>query len=96
MPPLREDDPHQLCKGETLMLPKAEDTSDGCMRLAFQAILRGDYTERDRLCQRAQALISAEREAHAVERVMSVDFYVTRFGVSIPTKHMARVAGAVQ
>ena len=78
------------------MLPRAEDTSDGCMRLAFQAILRCDYEERDRLCDRAKLLIKAEGEASAMERVMAVDFYVTCGGCVIPTARMAKVAGAIQ
>lgn len=78
------------------MIPRAEDTSEGCMRLAFQAIQRGDCAERDRLCERAQGLIAAEREASAMERVLAVDFYVTRHGVAVPTTHMAAVAGAIQ
>lgn len=77
------------------MLPRAEDTSDGCMRMAFQATLRGDYAERDRLCERAKVLIAAEGEAAAVERVLSADFYVSRTGIAIPTLKMAAVAGVI-
>lgn len=72
-----------------------DNTSDGCMKAAFQAILRGDYAERDRLCARAKALIAAEGEAAAVERVLSADFYVSRNGIAIPTLKMAAVAGAI-
>lgn len=78
------------------MLPRAEDTSDGCLRLAFQAIMRGDYGERDRLCERARALIAAEGKAAAIEHVLSADFYVTHTGVAIPTTKMAVAAGAIQ
>lgn len=72
-----------------------ENTSDGCMKAAFQAILRGDYAERDRLCERAKSLIAAEDHAAAVERVLSADFYVSRNGIAIPTLKMAAVAGAI-
>lgn len=78
------------------MTPRAEDTSKGCLRMAFQAIMRGDYAERDRLCERAKALIAAEGEAAAMQRVLAVDFYVTSNGISIPTMKMAAVAGAIQ
>lgn len=78
------------------MILAPENTSDGCMRLAFQAILRGDYADRDRLCERARALIAAEGEAVSVQRILSADFYVTRSGVAIPTSKMAAVAGAIQ
>ena len=71
-------------------------TSQDCLRDAFAAILRGDATERDRLCERAKTLLDAEHYADAVERVMSKDFYVTRAGVAIPVKMMARAAGALQ
>lgn len=78
------------------MILAPENTSDGCMRLAFQAILRGEYAERDRLCERARALIAAEGKASAVQRLLSADFYVTRSGVTIPTLKMASVAGVIQ
>ncbi len=78
------------------MATQGENTSDGCMRLAFQAILRGDTAERDRLCERARVLIAAEGQAEAVERVLAVDFYVTRAGVVVPTTRMAAAAGAIQ
>ena len=32
----------------------------------------------------------------AVERVLAINFYVTRNGVAIPTGRMARAAGAIQ
>lgn len=66
------------------------------MKAAFQAILRGDYAERDRLCERAKVLIAAEGAATAVERVLSADFYVSRNGIAIPTLKMAAAAGAIQ
>ncbi len=77
-------------------MPAAEATSTDCMRAAFQAVLRGDYAERDRLLDRARALISAEGQAAAMERVLAVDFYATRGGTIIPTKLMAARAGALQ
>lgn len=73
-----------------------ETTSDGCAKLAFQAILRGDTAERDRLCERSRELIAAEGRAAAMEHVLSVDFYVTRGGVCIPTIKMAKAARAIQ
>jgi hypothetical protein len=75
---------------------KQESSSEGCLRGAWDAILRGDYAERDRLCERGKALADAEDHARAVETVMSRDFYVTPSGTVIPTKRMAKVAGAVQ
>lgn len=73
-----------------------EDTSEGCMKSAFSAILRGDYAERDRLCARARALMEAEHHADAVERVLFVDFYVNSLGVAVSTRAMAKAAGAIQ
>lgn len=70
-------------------------TAKDCLRDAMQAILRGDYAERDRLCKRAQALLAAEDHAAAIERVMAVDFYVTRRGTVIPVQRMAQAAGVV-
>jgi len=72
------------------------NTAEGCLRGAWDALLRGDYGERDRLCDRAKRLAEAEQYASAVEKVMSIDFYVTPRGVSIPTLTMARAAGALQ
>lgn len=68
-------------------------TSDDCLRAAFAALVRGDTRERDRLCARAEILIKAEQHADAVQRAMSVDFYVSRKGIAIPVKLMARAAG---
>lgn len=70
-------------------------TSEACLRAAFQALLHGDTAERDRLCERAKVLLDAEHKASAVERVMAVDFYVTPSGEVVPTKAMARAAGAL-
>lgn len=60
------------------------------MKAAWQAILAGDYTERDRLCERTRRLMPAEHVANAVERVLSVDFYVTARGTAIPTPLLAK------
>jgi aminoglycoside/choline kinase family phosphotransferase len=73
-----------------------ETTAKECLQAAFQATLRGDYTERDRLCKRGQMLAQAEHHAAAVERVLAIDFFVTAQGVSIPTLTMAKAAGAIQ
>ena len=74
----------------------SENTSEECLKNAFSAILRGDYAERDRLCDRAKALMQAEEHAAKVERVMSADFYVTSAGKVYPTVAMAKAAGALQ
>jgi hypothetical protein len=37
-------------------------TSDECLKAAFQALLRGDLAERDRMCDRGKRLIEAERK----------------------------------
>lgn len=70
-------------------------TSKESLRAAFNALLRGDTTERDRQLARAKTLIAAERYADAVTRVLSVDFYVKKDGTVIPTKCMAKVVGAI-
>jgi hypothetical protein len=71
-------------------------TSADCLHAAMSALLRGDTTERDRLCERAKRLIDAEDHAARVERVLSVDFYVRADGVAISTVAMARTVGAIQ
>ena len=73
-----------------------ETTSQACLRAAFQAILRGDTAERDRLCQRGGSLEEAEAKAAAVERVLGVDFYVTTSAIVIPTVLMAKGVGIIQ
>ncbi len=45
-----------------------ETTSAGCLRLAFKALLAGDYKERDRLCDRAEVLLRAEFELFQKEK----------------------------
>ncbi len=72
------------------------NTSEECMQAAFAAILRGDYAERDRLAERAKALLAAEMQADAVQRVMAIDFFVTAGGHAIPTSAMAKAARVVQ
>lgn len=71
-------------------------TSSACLQAAMQALLRGDTMERDRLCRRAETLLSAEQQADAVQRVLAIDFYVRANGVVIPTLVMARSAGVLQ
>ena len=71
-------------------------TSSDCLRAAMSALLRGDTTERDRLCERASRLLDAEEHAARVERVLSVDFYVREDGVAISTVAMARTVGVMQ
>ena len=78
------------------MNTSGESTSSDCLRAAFQAILRGDYAERDRLCERAKKLEEAERYAHAVEKIAAVDFYVTPLGIAIPTTKMMKAAKVYQ
>lgn len=60
------------------------NTSADCMRAAFAAILKDDYAERDRMCDRAAKLMEAERHADALQRVLSVDFYVDSLGRCFP------------
>lgn len=73
----------------------SESTSEACLKAAWQALLRGDCTERDRLCERAKILLDAENKAAAVERVMAIDFYVRPNGVCVSTKAMARAVGVL-
>ena len=72
------------------------NTSTSTLQAAFAALLRGDTAERDRLCERASVLIVAEERASAMQRVLSIDFYVTASGVAVPTKRMAKAAGVIQ
>jgi hypothetical protein len=72
------------------------NTSKECMRGAFAAILRGDTAERDRLADRAKVLLAAEMQADTLQRVMSIDFFVTAGGLAIPSVMMAKAARVVQ
>lgn len=74
----------------------SESTSDSCMRAAFQAILRGEYAERDRLLARARLLIDAENRAAKIEEVLAIDFFVNSRGTVYSTQAMAKAAGAIQ
>ena len=74
----------------------SENTASDCLRAAYQAILRGDYAERDRLCDRAEQFADDEHIASATQRVLAVDYYVARSGTAILTKAMAKAAGALQ
>lgn len=61
------------------------------MRAAFQAILNGDYAERDRLCALAeQALKNEERDAkrERLAHLMAIDFFVKPDGTVIPMTSM--------
>lgn len=72
---------------------------DQAMRKAFQAILRGDYAERDRLLAKVRRGIQVEEIAEvaaATARVMKrADFYVSKAGVAIPIQAIARAAGVI-
>jgi len=60
------------------------------MRLAFQAILKGDYAERDRQCDLAKQALEDERRTY-LATLLEIDFFVTSTGVVIPaTKMMAK------
>lgn len=72
------------------------NTSEGCMKAAWAALLRGDTTERDRLIARCRALMRAEQDVRAVVRVMVVDFYIAEDGTAYPTVAMAKAAHAIQ
>lgn len=71
-------------------------TTEECLRQGFAALLRGDTAERDRLVRRAEKLMEAEHYAGAVERVLTVDFYVSRRGVAYRSTDLARAAGVIQ
>lgn len=68
-------------------------TSGDCLKAGWAALLKGDTAERDRMVARARTLMAAEDHAARVERVLSVDFYVTARGTAVPTKTMAQAAG---
>lgn len=70
-------------------------TASEGLRSAYQAILRGDYAERDRILARTTKLIDAEERAARVERALAVNFYVTAAGTAIPTPLLARAAGEI-
>lgn len=65
------------------------------LRMAFQATLRGDYSERDRLVERTRRLIDAEDHATRVQRALSINFYVDAKGTVYPTVLLARAAGEI-
>lgn len=71
-------------------------TSEACVKAAFEALLAGNGAERDRLCERAEKILQAERWADAAQRVMEVDFYVNNAGVATSTKLMLQLQGIVQ
>jgi hypothetical protein len=75
---------------------ESKTTSDACLKGAWDALLKGDTAERDRLCERAKMLMEAEKMANAIEKVMSIDFYVKPNGVAISSKIMAKAAGVCQ
>lgn len=60
------------------------------------ALLRGDTAERDRLVRRAEQLMKAEHYGDAVQRVLTVDFYVNRRGVAYRSIDLARAGGIIQ
>lgn len=59
---------------------------------AFQAILRGDYAERDRLCDLAEAQIRIEARDRALAKVLAVDFFVRANGTVILSRDVLREA----
>lgn len=73
-----------------------QTTSEACLKGAFEALLKGDTDERDRLCERAKVILEAETSANAIQKVLSIDFYVKKDGVCISSKTMAKAAGVYQ
>jgi hypothetical protein len=71
-------------------------TSNEALQAAWAALLRGDTLERDRQCERAKHLNEAEVYAAAMQRALSIDFYVNTRGVAYPARELARRAGAIQ
>ena len=66
------------------------------MKAAFDALLRGDRAERDRLCARAEKLLAAETHGAKVQKALTIDFYVNRRGTAYSSRAMARAAGDLQ
>jgi hypothetical protein len=69
--------------------------SEEYLSAAFQALLRGDTAERDRLCKEAERALKQEEmneRARAVAKVLSVDFYVKIDGTAISSKVMYAAA----
>lgn len=74
----------------------SETTSEQCLKAAFQALLKGDTKERDRLCDRAKELLKAEQHAATIQQILNVDFFVFINGQAVSSKTMARAAGEIQ
>lgn len=72
------------------------NTSQDALRGAWEALLRGDTKERDRLCERGNRLLQADDEAAAVQKLLSVDFYVRPNGTAYSSRLLAKTAGALQ
>ena len=64
------------------------DTSHDTIKAAWNAILAGDYAERDRLVEKAKLQIPMEDKAYRVAKILSVDFYVDNTGKTYPSKAM--------
>lgn len=63
-----------------------------CLQGAFQAILRGDYEERDRLCALATTLHKKDARERALGMLKTIDFFVKMDGTVMASRDVMRAA----
>lgn len=73
----------------------ASTTSKESLKAAWGALLRGDMAERDREVERGRMLLEEEHKADAIQKLLAVDFYVTKSGSVIPTATIAKAANVI-
>ena len=69
-----------------------DDPIDAVMRAAFAAVARGDYAERDRLCDRARIMMAKEARDRTLEKLLRADFLVSPDGTVYVTRDVLREA----
>lgn len=70
----------------------SESRQQETMRAAFQALLRGDTSRRDRLMEDMDHARFLDAKERALQKLKDVDFFVKPNGVAIPSRDILKVA----
>lgn len=68
------------------------DRQHETMKAAFQALLRGDTTKRDRIVEDMEQARLLDAKERALQKLKDIDFFVKSDGVAIVSREVLKVA----
>jgi hypothetical protein len=71
---------------------KTTDHQSRTMKAAFDALLKGDTSKRDRLMEDMEAAKAMDARERALQKLKNIDFFVRPDGISIKSRDVMRVA----